>query len=220
MDLAPVRCESPSMISEEEAKYYLYLGRFYAGAGAVVELGPWLGASTAYITHGLLANPTFDGQRVHVFDDFTWRSDWMNRHLPPGMDPPADGSNFRPLFERYAAPDLDRLDVATRRIGAGDDAPTLTWDGGPIEMAFIDCGRAFEVNQAWYDVLSPHFIPDRTLVVLQDWRQHEQVPVRWFNQIKDFTDSLGSALDLVHEIAVGGVATFLYRGGEERDRAP
>ena len=145
-------------------------------------------------------------------DDFTWRSEWMNRHLPIAMAPPDELSDFRPMFEHYAAPYIEHLDIATRRIGAGDDAPPLTWDGGPIEMAFIDCGRTFEVNDAWYRILGPHFVPDRTLVVLQDWRTHEQVPVRWFNQIKDFTDSLGSAFDLVHEVATGGVATFIFRG--------
>ena len=219
LDLAPQRVESPSMIGDEEKRYYVYLGRFYAGDGAVVELGPWLGASTARIVEGLGTNPKFDGGRVAVFDDFVWRSSWMDAHLPPDIDAPADGASFRPLFERFATPYLDRLDVQTRRIGtpdagsaAGDSAPPLTWEGGPIEMAFVDCGRTFDVNEAWYRVLSPHFLADRTLVVMQDWHTHRQVPARWYNQIKEFTDSLGPTFDLVHEVTVGGVATFLYRG--------
>lgn len=37
------------MISEEECRYYCYIGKFYSGKGEVVELGPWLGRSTFYI---------------------------------------------------------------------------------------------------------------------------------------------------------------------------
>jgi hypothetical protein len=178
-----------------------------------------LGASTAHIAQGLITNPKFDGRRVYVYDDFVWRSAWMDAHLPPDVGLPADGSDFRPLVEQYAAPYLEHLEVATRRIGTDGDVPTLTWEGGPIEMAFVDCGRTFEVNDAWYRALSPHFLPDQTLVVMQDWHTHRQVPARWYNQIKDFTDSLGAAFDFVHEVTVGGVATFLYRGSSSPPQA-
>lgn len=209
-----VACSSPSMIGQEEKQYYVYLGRYFRGEGAVVELGPWLGASTAHIVAGLDGNPKFDGSRVQVFDDFVWRSSWMDQHLPADVPPPNDGEDFRPLFERFAQPYLDQLDVFARRIGEDDGhgLEPFSWDGGPIEIAFVDCGRTFEVNEAWYSVLAPHFVPDRTLVVMQDWHTHRQVPARWYNQIKQFTDSHGDALDLVHEVTVGGVATFLYRG--------
>jgi predicted O-methyltransferase YrrM len=70
------------MISPEECKYYRWLGRFFTGAGAVVELGPWLGCSTVHILAGLERSPGFRDRRLHVFDDFVWRSSWMDRHLP------------------------------------------------------------------------------------------------------------------------------------------
>jgi len=60
----------PTMIHDEEKRYYAYVTRFYSGMGAVVELGPWLGGSTFYILHGLLANPHFMGRRLHVYDNF------------------------------------------------------------------------------------------------------------------------------------------------------
>lgn len=214
LDVGGVTSASPSMIGPEEKRYYVYLGGFYAGEGAVVELGPWLGASTAHIVAGLATNPKFDGRRIAVFDDFVWRASWMDQHLPEGVVRPADGDDFRPLFEHFAEPYLDTLDVFARRIGDDDGhglAP-FSWDGGPVELAFVDCGRTFEVNEAWYRVLAPHFVPGRTLVVMQDWHTHRQVPAQWFNQIKQFTDSHARELDLVHEVTVGGVATFLFRG--------
>lgn len=126
--------------------------------------------------------------------------------------PPRDGDDFRALFEQHLRRALAHLDVRTRTIGAGGPRPPLTWDEGAIELCFVDCGRTFDVNAAWYEILRPAFVPDRTLLVLQDWHTYRQVPPRWYNQMKEFTDSLGPALDLVHELRSGGAATFLYRG--------
>jgi hypothetical protein len=41
---------------------------------------------------------------------------------------------------------------------------------------------------------------------------HKEIPVKWYNQTKQFTDSKGASLELVHELCHGGIATFLYRG--------
>src|SRR6185295_10369511 len=54
------------MISQEEKQYYSYLPRFFSGQGEVVELGPWLGASTHYIVEGLKTNPSFKGKKLAV----------------------------------------------------------------------------------------------------------------------------------------------------------
>jgi hypothetical protein len=90
--------------------------------------------------------------------------------------------------------------------------PPLTWADGPIEMCVVDCGRSIEANEAWFSRLEPHFIPDRTLIVMQDWQLFKEIPVRWYNQTQLFTAGKGRTLDLVHELARGSVATFLFRG--------
>ena len=79
----PVVCGIPGMLTPAERQYYPYVSRFYSGAGEVVELGPWLGLSTFCLLRGLCANPFFGGRKLHVFDDFTWRSAWMARSYPP-----------------------------------------------------------------------------------------------------------------------------------------
>ena len=48
--------------------------------------------------------------------------------------------------------------------------------------------------------------------MLEDWKTHREVPVCWYNQIKQFTDSKGQQLRLLHELRDGGAATFLYQG--------
>jgi hypothetical protein len=45
-------------------------------------------------------------------------------------------------------------------------------------MCWIDCGKTFEVNAAWFAALSPWFVPDRTLVIMQDWQAHRTPTTR------------------------------------------
>jgi hypothetical protein len=82
MDLRVESIAMPGMISEEEAQYYEYIGTIYEGRGEVIELGPWLGKSTRHIIRGLEKNPKFSTKQLHVFDDFVWRTSWMNLHTP------------------------------------------------------------------------------------------------------------------------------------------
>lgn len=204
----------PGMISREESQYYAYIGRFHSGAGAAVELGTWLGRSTAYILDGLADNPRFEGP-LHVYDDYVWRASWMDRFVDPERRM-ASGESFLPWFEELHAERADRLRVVPCRIateaGVNEHQPPLSWDGGPVELLYVDCGRQFAVNQAWWQVFQPHLIPGRSLIAMQDWRLHREVPERWENQTLQFTDSKGGALQLVHEVSWGSIATFLYLG--------
>jgi hypothetical protein len=78
-------------------------------------------------------------------------------------------------------------------------------------MIIVDCGRTIKANQGWYDIFSGSFIPDKTLIVMQDWRVHRERPRLAFNQTLEFT-LMNPRMELVHEISDGGIATFLYRG--------
>jgi len=203
----------PGMLTHEETKYYSYIGRFFSGEGLAVEVGPWLGRSTEYILRSLLGNPRFTGQKLHVFDDFIWRT-WMERYYAKS-DKPQEHQSFRFLFDRYMSAYQDDLVVQQRKVAedvGNQDVARLSWNDGPIEMCFIDCGWLIEVNDGWYKVFVNHFIPNRTLIVMQDWGMCRRVPAEWSQQTKTFTDSKGSSLELVHELAEGTIATFLFRG--------
>ena len=204
----------PGMISSEEARYFSWIGRFYSGAGEAVEFGPWLGRSTYFIAKALTANPLFFDRRLHVYDDFVWRCSWMDQYVEE-HDRLPNHSTFRPQFDRYTASIAEHLAVERRRLTLNDGnehLPEFQWSGGPVEYVFADCGRTFDVNDRWYNALRESFVPNRTLIVMQDWRLHREVPVRWYNQTKQFTDSRGAELELIHEVNDGGLATFLFRG--------
>src|SRR5258705_1052894 len=105
----------PSMITEEEAKYYLYATRWYSGKGEILEIGPWLGSSTWFIVHGLLKNRNFAHKRLNVVDDFIWRSSWMDRNYP-NADKPQNHESFEHLFKRYAESIKQHLSVNRARL--------------------------------------------------------------------------------------------------------
>lgn len=210
----PMPCEIPGMISREEAQYFQYVGQFYSGQGAALELGPWLGRSTFFILAGLSRCEAFKGRKLYVYDDFVWRASWMNDKVP-AREQLENHADFRFLFDRYTRDVTSQLEVEQRKIttyDGNDEIPQLEWDRGAIEILYVDCGRTFEANDAWYKLFAPHLLPDVTLLVLQDWGTHREVPRKPYNQMKQFVESKGNALQPVHELLQGGIGTFLFRG--------
>jgi hypothetical protein len=213
LKLTPRPVTAPSMITHEEAQYYTYIGSFYSGAGRAIELGPWLSASTHHIVRALESNPNFRS-RLFVVDDFIWRPAWMNPHVPPEQRLPAHAC-FRHMFDCHARSIAHLLDVHRAKIvdyDGNESLPSLHWSGEPIELLYVDCGRTVAVNDAWYTTLSPFFIKEKTLIIMQDWRTHREIPRQWFNQTKLFTESKGASLRLIHEVSYGGLAAFLFIG--------
>lgn len=217
----------PGMISEEEKKYYKWFGQLYTGGGEIVELGPWLGCSTFYILEGLRQNVHFKGKKLHVYDDFVWRSGWMDQSYL-GNDGPQDHEDFKYLFDKFTESMKDFIVVNRRRLSTGEleedwgeianpydkiiDIPPLRWQNNPIETLFVDVGRTIDVNEAWWRVFFPYFIPNKTLIIMQDWQTHKELPVKWYNQTKTFTDGKHQWLEIIHELSHGGIATFLFKG--------
>jgi hypothetical protein len=202
--------EIPGMISDEEARYYEYIAQLYEGRGEVVELGPWLGKSTHHIIRGLKRNPHF--KKLHVFDDFIWRSSWMDRHSE-NISCPQNHASFRQLFDQRATDISEFLDVNQGKLSDHDgneSLPLIRWSGGPIEIMYIDCGRTYCANAGWFDIFSPSLLPGVSLLIMQDWRTHRERPRLSYNETLWFTKA-HPELELVHEVQNGGLATFIYQ---------
>jgi hypothetical protein len=200
------------MITDEEARYYEWIGALYEGLGAAIELGPWLGKSTKHIIRGLKNNPQFCDQKLYVFDDFIWRTSWMNQHVAE-HERLANHADFRRFFDLHVKDIQSCLIVSTAKIvdyEGNEHLPRIKWSGQPIEIMYIDCGRTFEVNEAWFEVFSECFIPGVTLLVMQDWGTHRERPRLSYNETLLFTNA-HPELELIHEVSEGWLATFLYR---------
>jgi len=215
-DIIIPNCPVPSMLTNDEMRYYHYITQFYAGVGAVIEIGPWIGSSTYNIVAGLLDNPAFNkGQQLYVFDDFVWRSSWMDKWLVnTNIQKPNHLDSFQPLFHEMTQQYSAYIDAkAMKLLDTGDNAevPWFSWDHGSVELCIVDCGRALMMNETWYQALEPYFIPNRTIIVMQDWQNFKNVPEAFWENTKIFTDSKQGHLDLIHELRNSGTATFIYR---------
>lgn len=117
----------PAMTTDAERLCYYDLTRTQAGAGAVVELGAWLGASTAYIAAGMR---DAGAGRAHVYDRFVWKPESHNKKAggPIGM-------SQREAFERNLGPLMEHVDVH-----AGD-LSSVRWRGGPVSLLICDAPK-------------------------------------------------------------------------------
>ena len=177
-DLSVDPIAMPGMISEEEARYYEYIGQSYEGRGEVIELGPWLGKSTRHIIRGLERNPNLLTRRsMSSMILYGGRVGWT------GMCRSATSFRTTPIFARSLK---DTFKGCGRNSTLpGQKSPTMTatrsltrvhWDRAPIEIMYIDCGRTLQANEGWFEVFSSSFIPDVSLLILQDWRTHRERP--------------------------------------------
>src|ERR1044071_7787881 len=83
-----------SMLTLEEKQYLTWLtSETFEGWGAVVDLGPWLGSSSAALAEGLKRRGSH--QRIRSFDLFRWDCGYMDDVASTGLK---QNDDFLPLF--------------------------------------------------------------------------------------------------------------------------
>jgi hypothetical protein len=207
LDMA-VELNIVNMLSKEDAQYISYISQKIPANSHVLELGPWLGMSTNLVLRN--ANKIAS---MTIVDDFIWRSIWMQRYLPSSNL--LNGESFLNLFCEINKSVIDELSLQEAKIQEFSDNQHLDFFKPGIEpysLVLVDCGRNFQVNETWWNVLKANLIPGETLIVLQDYCTHKEVPFKWYNEMKNFVDSKEDSLDQIHELRNGGVASFVFMG--------
>ncbi len=78
--------EIPTMLTREERKMLSYVAEhMFQGRGAIVDLGCFLGGSSAFLAHGLSRNPSGRNFQVQSFDLFDLGPFERNTLLPPAQ---------------------------------------------------------------------------------------------------------------------------------------
>lgn len=200
----------PRMLSEDEQRYLIWLTQSkYEGWGAVVDLGCWLGSSTACLAEGL--ERAGKAGVVHSFDLFRWVCGYMERDSALRMP---EGSDFMPEFLRLTSP------WAARVRAQQADLFSYRWTGGPIEILFVDAAKNYALTNAILRNFAAVIVPGRTRVIFQDFRYPE---THWLPLVT------GSRPDLWEEIentANGYTTTWIAKkaihgpGGIEGDYGP
>jgi hypothetical protein len=151
------------MICDDEKLFLHWIARdYFAGQGQIVDMGALAGASTYSLASGLALNPRIDQSRrwIHSYD--FWR-------FLPNFDIFFPGQTFSrrqdifPAFQRNLG---DKMRYVNPHQG---NIRKYRWDGGPIEILFIDAAKTVDVWWHIWREYFPHAIPGRTLVLHQDY---------------------------------------------------
>lgn len=175
----------PTMLCKETLGYYKWLARTCKQQGDIVELGSWMGSSTACLAEGLAQNPSRKGRRIHVYDSFIWRG-WMRTYTEdPGLlaSNIREGESFLEYFLSYTKSFRHLIEVHQAVLGTGTEQfalPTLEWGGGPISILVMDFAHDRASNEAMWRVFSPSFRNGSTIVIFNQFGNIPAGEVRAF----------------------------------------
>ena len=172
---AAVSCEvSPwsGMLRKREASLLFHLARdYYTGMGEIVDAGAFIGLSALSLAQGLHENPRCGSKdrRIHSFDRFVaddvYESDFIRQRRPEFRD----GDSFLELYKQTIGQHLPYIEIHQ------GDFNQARWNGGSIEICFVDIAKTRSLNRAVCTQFLPHLIPGRSLVIHQDYH-HPYLP--------------------------------------------
>ena len=163
----------PTMLSKLERRLLYSLARDYAGGGAIVDAGSFLGGSTAALLAGVRdrAEP-WTGPPVATYDLFRLDESMIPKFFADERSLQL-GDSIRPRFDAHVA----RFDVP--HVVHEGDITKLGWSGGPIDVLFLDVLKSWEINDAVLRDFFPSLVPGRSVVVHQDygWGDLPWIPI-------------------------------------------
>jgi hypothetical protein len=197
-ELSEIARRVPTMLCQETRGYYKWLARTFEGPGDIVELGSWMGSSTACLAEGLSQNPARQSKTIHVFDSFVWL-EWMKTYTEDSELLAANirnGESFLEYFWRYAEPyrDFIRVHQAALKTDTKEfSVPALEWKIGKIGILVMDFAHDRASNEAMWRVFSPSFCSGSTIVV---FNQFGNIPAR---EVREFCRRKGPELIPLHK---------------------
>lgn len=209
-ELSEIARRIPTMLCDETRGYYKWLARTFEGPGDIVELGSWMGSSTACLAEGLSQNQGRQGKTIHVFDSFIWL-EWMKTYTEDSELLAANicnGESFLEYFWRYAGPYRDFIQVHQAALKTETKQfalPALAWEGGEIGILVMDFAHDRASNEAMWRVFSPSFSRGSTIIV---FNQFGNIPA---GEVREFCRRKGPELISLHK-PCGSAKAFRYQG--------
>jgi hypothetical protein len=188
------------IVEAESAWFRTYAANTYIGAGAIVDLGCFVGSTTISLAQGLRANRAAKTAKIHAFDNFVWEH-WMQRWWDEkGFAPPdLEGDSFRPEFLKRTSPWKDLIIVHR------EDLAVSRWADGPIEFLLVDVMKSSDVAEAITRNFFGFLIPGKSYVAHQDFAHWL---TSWITVLQfRLRDSFAVAADVPHS----GTVVFHYR---------
>jgi len=129
--------------------YVLYrLARDGEGEGAIVEIGSWMGKSTAWLAAGSMARGR---EPVHAVDTFEGSPEHQDTAVLR-----EEGTTYRRFSENLAR--VAVFDHVVPRVASSLEA-AARWDGQPIRLLFIDGDHSYAAVKADLEAWLPSVTP-------------------------------------------------------------
>jgi hypothetical protein len=193
--LARVEPGSLGLTTRDERTYFTEVASSAVqGRGAVIDLGSWLGSTTASLAQGLDANPSPKARAlpIHTYDLFAWDHEY-DPFAPRGFRL-AHGESFLPLFRANVRPWLDRIEVHQ------GDLNKATWNG-PVELILDDAAKTWGLMGTIWRQFVTALLRDG-LLIEQDFK-HYYCP--WLHLVHfRFRDHFA----LAHDVVGGSTTAF------------
>ncbi len=155
------------MLSKEEQKLYFWLARDWArGMGATVDLGCFVGGSTARLAEG--HRQAGHVTEIYAFDRFTAAQKAKRKHLYDKGIAVFGGHDTLPLAQSLLPEWSTQIQLVPGEI---EDA---LWPKNPTEILVVDAGKAAVTADAIAQLFFPGLIAGNSVVVQQDlarWNQ-------------------------------------------------
>jgi hypothetical protein len=171
--LPPDAVGIPTMLSKAERRLLYSLARDYAsGDAAIVDAGCFLGGSSAALLAGVRDRPTdWTGPPVHSYDLFRVEAFTIPKFFEKRSV--RVGDSFRRRYDTH----LSRFDLP-HEVHEGDITQD-GWDGGSIEVLFLDVLKSWQINDSVLRDFFPPLVPGRSVIVHQDygWGDTPWIPI-------------------------------------------
>jgi len=181
-----------TMLRPEELDHLQQLAQHVRGVGALVDLGAYVGGSTAALAAGAWENEAFrsSGQKVHGFDRYTL-TPWHIEHYPdPGFKDGRPGDSFMHVAEKNLAPWAPIVEFHQADLG-------LTYDWRtPIEVLHVDAMKTWDLANGIMRSFFPHLVAGESWILHQD---HVHYRTYWIHllmhRFRDHVEPVGQVGD-------------------------
>jgi predicted O-methyltransferase YrrM len=150
----------PTMLTHEEMRMLAWVAEVTPGAGAVIDLGAFLGGSSASLALG--AEKADPPKRVHSYDRFQLDEKVKFQFLYRKGHGLAEGEDGLPVFHRFTRAVADTIEVHPGDIQDAD------WDASPVAVLFIDISKTKDINDHLLATFFPALVPG-SVIVQQDF---------------------------------------------------
>ena len=178
----------------------------FRGRGAILDLGSWLGSTTAALAQGLLRNPLPMARNatIQTYDLFRWDSAY-DPFTPPGFRF-SNGECFLTAFKANVKPWLGQINIHEGDLTAKE------WQG-QVELILDDAAKAWTVAQAIWEKFVVNLLPGG-LLIEQDFKHYycpwlHLVHYRFrdrFELAEDVRDGATTAFRLLRPVALTELA--------------